>query len=107
MRDHHEFGIAAEAALDGLKRHLIAHGEEEHVAFEIEQQNGVLNVLFDHPGAGLVISPNTPSHQMWISAPVTSFKLTWDSKVEEFILPRTGETLIRLVERLIGERRAA
>lgn len=99
--------MAAEAALQGLKRHLIAHGEEEQIAFEVEQQKGVLSVLFDHPGAGFVISPNTPLHQIWISAPATSLKLQWDSRMEEFILPRTGETLIALVERLIGERRAA
>ncbi|MGA2907370.1 MAG: frataxin domain-containing protein [Terracidiphilus sp.] len=107
MRNHFEFGIAAEAALDGLKRHLIAHGEEEQVVFEVEQQKGILNVLFDHPGVKFVIAPNMPLHQIWISAPATSFMLNWDSGVEEFILPRTGETLIGLVERLIGERRAA
>lgn len=107
MQNDHEFGIAAEAALDGLKRRLIVHGEEEHVAFEVEKQKGFLNVLFDHPGIGFVISPNTPLHQIWIAASATSFKLNWDSRMEEFILPRTGETLIALVERLIGERRAA
>lgn len=99
--------MAAEAALQGLKRRLIEHGEEEQIAFEVEQQNGVLNVHFDHPGAGFVISTNTPLHQIWISAPSASFQLQWDSRMEEFILPRTGETLIVLVERLIGERRAA
>ncbi len=107
MRNHFEFGIAAEAALNGLKRHLITHGEEEQVAFEVEQQMGVLSVLFDHPGVKFVIAPNKPLHQIRISAPATSFMLNWDSRVEEFILPRTGETLIGLVERLIGERQAA
>jgi iron donor protein CyaY len=107
VQNDHEFGIAAGAALDGLKRHLIVRGDEEQVAFEVEQRNGVLNVLFDHHGARFVIRSNTPLHQIWISALATSFKLNWDSRMEEFILPRTGETLIALVERLIGERRAA
>ncbi|MGB8028914.1 MAG: frataxin domain-containing protein [Terracidiphilus sp.] len=107
MQNNHEFGIAAGAALDGLKRHLIVHEEDDQVAFEVEQQKGALNILFDHPGAGFVIAPNTPLHQIWISAPTTSFKLNWDSRMEEFILPPTGETLIALVERLIVEHRAA
>jgi CyaY protein len=107
VQNDREFDIAAVAALDGLKRRLIVHGEEEHVAFEVEQQKSVLNVLFDHPGTGFVISPNPPLRQMWISGQANRFKLQWGSRMEEFILPRTGETLIALVERLIGERRAA
>jgi iron donor protein CyaY len=101
------FRTAAEAALAGLKRHLILRGEEEQIAFEVEQRNGVLNVLFDHSGSRFVIRSNAPLHQIWISALATSFKLNWDSRMEEFILPRTGETLIALVERLVGERHAA
>ncbi len=107
VQNDQEFGIAAEAALDGLKRHLVARGEEEPAVFEVERRKGKLNVLFDHPDARFEISPNTPLHQIWICALATSFKLNWDSRMEEFILPRTGETLIALVERLIGERRAA
>jgi frataxin-like iron-binding protein CyaY len=107
VRNDREFEIAAGAALDGLKRHLIIHEEDERAAFEVEQRNGGLNVLFDHPGARFVITPTTPMHQIYISAPASSFMLNWDSRMEEFILPRTGETLIALVERLIGERRAA
>ena len=106
MQKDHEFGIAAESALEGLKRHLIVHGEHEHIAFEVEKQNGVLNVQFDHPGARFEIKSNTPLHQIWISERTTSLKLNWNSRIEEFILPRTGETLIALVERLIGERHA-
>jgi CyaY protein len=44
--------------------------------------------------------------QIWISALGTSFKLDWASKLEEFVLPRTGETLRALVDRLIGEHHA-
>jgi CyaY protein len=106
MPDEQDFRRAAEAALGNLKRHLYAREEAEQAGFEVEEQGGVLNVLFEDPAARFVITPNTPMRQIWISALATSFKLDWDSKLEEFILPRTGETLSALVDRLIGEHHA-
>jgi hypothetical protein len=41
--------------------------------------------------------------QVWISALATSFKLDWNSSAAAFTLPRTGEKLIPLIDRLIGE----
>ena len=75
--------------------------------FEVEEQSGVLNVLFEEPGARFVITPNTPVRQIWISALATSFKLDWNPATGAFILPRTGEPLIALVDRLIGEHHTA
>ena len=106
MQDEQEFRRAAEAALDGLKRHLIAREEDEQADFEVEEQSGVLNVLFDDPGARFVITPNAPVRQIWISALSTSFKLDWNPATGAFILARTGEPLIALVDRLIGEHHA-
>ena len=105
MRDDTEFRRAADAALDGLKQHLIEREEESGSEFEVEEQGGVLNVLFEQPGGKFVITPNAPVRQIWISALATSFKLDWDSRMEKFIYPRTGETLITLVDRLIEEKR--
>ena len=102
MIDEQEFRRAAEGALELLKRHLIAREEEDDAGFEVEEQNGVLNVLFDEPPGKFVITPNTPVRQIWISALSTSFKLDWDGAA--FVLPRTGEKLIPLVDRLIQER---
>jgi CyaY protein len=104
MIDEQEFRRVAESALDALKRHLIQREEEEDPGFEVEEQNGVLNVLFDEPPGKFVITPNTPVRQVWISALSTSFKLDWDSAASAFILPRSGEKLIPLVDRLIQER---
>lgn len=103
MQDEQEFRRTAEAALDGLKRHLFSREEDEQADFEVEEQGGVLNVLFEEPGAKFVITPNTPVRQIWISALATSFKLDWNPAAGTFILPRTGEPLIALVDRLIGE----
>lgn len=103
MPDEHVFLRSAEAALAGLKRHLIEREQHAKAAFEIEEQGGSLNILFEDPGARFVITPNAPLQQIWIEALSKSSKLNWDSGMEEFILPNTGETLIAVVDRLIGE----
>jgi len=105
MMDEVEFRKLAEAALDALLKHLIAREEEVEAAFEVEGQNGLLNVVFEEPPSKFVITPNAPIQQIWISALSTSFKLDWDAKAQDFVLPRTGEKLIPLVDRLIGEYR--
>ena len=104
MMDELEFRRTAESALDALKRHLIEREEDEDAGFEVEEQNGVLNVLFEDPPGKFVITPNTPVRQIWISALSTSFKLDWDAKASTFVLPRTGEQMMPLVDRLIQER---
>ncbi len=103
MLDELEFRRVAESALDSLKQHLIEREEEENAGFEVEEQNGVLNVLFEAPTAKFVITPNTPVRQIWISALATSFKLDWDASAGAFLLPRTGEQLEALIDRLIQE----
>ena len=101
--DELEFRRAAEDALDALKKHLIIREEEDEAGFEVEEQSGVLNILFEEPPGKFVVTPNTPVRQIWISALSTSFKLDWDAGAAVFILPRTGEKLIPLVDRLIDE----
>ena len=103
MLDELEFRRQAEVALEKLKQHLIEREEELESGFEVEEQNGVLNVLFEEPAGKFVITPNAPVRQIWISALSTSFKLDWDAAATAFVLPRTSEALTPLVDRLIGE----
>jgi CyaY protein len=103
MLDELEFRRLVEIALNALKQHLIEREEEDEAGFEVEEQNGVLNVTFEDPPAKFVITPNTPVRQVWISALSTSFKLDWDQAAGAFVLPRTGEQLEPLVDRLIRE----
>ena len=103
MQDETEFRRASDAAIEMLKQHLITREEDDDAGFEVEEQNGVLNVLFEEPPGKFVVTPNTPMRQIWISALSTSFKLDLDVKMEQFIFPRTGEPLITLVDRLIAE----
>jgi CyaY protein len=103
MMDESLFRRVAEAALDSLMEHLIAREAEAEAGFEVDEQNGVLKIAFEEPEGTFVITPNAPVRQIWISALSTSFKLDWDEAASAFILPRTGEHLMALVDRLIGE----
>ena len=104
MMDDVEFRKAAETALAALLQHLIAREEEDESGFEVEGgQGGLLNVLFEEPPGKFVITPNAPIQQIWISALSTSFKLDWNPAAAAFVLPRTGEQLIPLLDRLIAE----
>jgi len=71
--------------------------------FEAEEQNGVLNVVFEEPPAKFVITPNAPVRQIWISALATSFKLDWQEDRGEFVHPRDGLALKPLIAKLINQ----
>lgn len=102
MLDEATFRRESDSALEALKQSLI-RAEEEAGGFETEEKNGVLNVLFDDGSAKFVFTPNTPVRQVWISAQSTSFKLEWSDSSHAFTLPRTGEDLRSLTERLLRE----
>ncbi len=97
--DETTFRREADRALHALKQSLIE--AEEDGGFEVEENSGVLNVVFDDPKGKFVFTPNTPVRQIWISALSTSFKLDWNG--EAFALAKTGEILLPLTERLLRE----
>jgi frataxin len=101
MLDEATFRRHSDAAMDALKKSLI--DAEEEGGFEVEEQGGVLNILFDEPPGKFVITPNTPPRQVWISALSTSFKLDWSEAAKSFVLAKTGETLAAVVDRVIQE----
>lgn len=103
MLDEQEFRRVSEASIHALKQELTARQKEGDAGFELEEQSGALHVLFQEQGGKFIVAPNAPARQMWISALATSFRLDWDSAAHDFILPRTGEALIPLVQRLIEE----
>ena len=105
--DESQFRRVAEAALDSLMQHLMMREAEAEAGFEVDEQNGVVKVAFEEPVGTFVITPNAPVRQIWISALSTSFKLDWDETASAFILPRSGEHLMALVDRLIGEHLAS
>ena len=93
-----EFAARADEALDSLQRGLMDLADRE--GFEVELQGGVLNVYFDEPAeARFVVSPNAPVRQIWVSALVRSYKLSWSADRGTFELD--GEPLPALIERLV------
>ena len=95
-----EFRKQSDAALERLNRSLDVVAEKYDA--EVMFQNGVLTIEVDEPTPGkMVISPNAPVRQIWISALSRSFKLDWSG--EAFVLTATGEPLDTLIGRLIGE----
>jgi len=92
-----DFRIRADHALEDLQRALLPVADEE--GFEVELQNGVLQIVFEEPSATkFVVSPNAPVRQIWLSAMSRSYKLTWSSERSVFELD--GESLNGLVQRL-------
>jgi CyaY protein len=101
MIDEATFRHESDRALEALKQALFR--AEEAGGFETDEKNGVLNVLFEDGAAKFVFTPNTPVRQVWISALSTSYKLEWDAAAGAFTLPKTGEDLRTLTERLLRE----
>ena len=73
-----EFGRLSAASLEALNRGLDRVADEHEV--EILYQSGVLTLEIEEPTMSkILISPNSPARQVWISAQSTSFKLDWSS----------------------------
>ena len=93
-----EFAARADEALEALQRGLMDLADRE--GFEVELQGGVLNIYFEEPTeTRFVVSPNAPVRQIWVSALVRSYKLSWSAERGAFELE--GEPLPALITRLI------
>jgi CyaY protein len=92
-----DFRLRADHALEDLQKALLPIADQK--GFEVELQNGVLQVIFDEPSpAKFVVSPNAPVRQIWLSAISRSYKLSWSPERAAFELD--GESLNALVTRL-------
>ena len=101
--DEATFRRESDRALEALTQSLITAGDDSG-RFEFEDNNGVMNVLFENGTSKFVVTPNTPVRQIWISAQSTSYKLEWNASTSAaFVLSKTGEALKPLVQRLLRE----
>jgi len=92
-----DFRVKSDEALESARRALLALADSE--GFEVELQNGVLNIVFEEPTeARFVVSPNAPVRQIWVSAMARSYKLSWMPDAGAFAID--GETLVQLLDRL-------
>ena len=92
-----EFRVKSDEALESARRALLPLADT--AGFEVELQNGVLNLVFEEPSeTKFVVSPNAPVRQIWVSAMARSYKLSWAPDVGAFVLD--GETLPQLLDRV-------
>jgi iron donor protein CyaY len=95
-----DFRVKADEALESAQHALLPLADEE--GFEVELQNGVLQILFEEPvESKFVVSPNAPVRQVWVSAMSRSYKLPWSGAHGAFALD--GEPLNTLLERLVRQ----
>src|SRR4051794_32611770 len=93
-----EFRTKSVQALEDARRALLPLADTGD-GFEVELQNGVLNLVFEEPSEmKFVVSPNAPVRQIWVSAMARSYKLAWAPELGAFALE--GESLSQLLERL-------
>ena len=102
MIDESTFRRESDRALESLKQSLIA-AEDDYGTFEFEDNNGVMNIIFENGSSKFVITPNTPIRQVWVSAQATSYKLDWSEATSAFTLSKTAEDLKSLTQRLLRE----
>jgi len=93
-----EFRLKSDEALQQARRALMSLADAD-AGFELELQNGVLNLVFEEPSeTKFVVSPNAPVRQVWVSAMGKSYKLPWSPEQASFVI--NGETLSQLLDRL-------
>ena len=93
-----EFRTKSVQALEDARRALLPLADTGD-GFEVELQNGVLNLVFEEPSEmKFVVSPNAPVRQIWVSAMARSYKLAWAPELGAFALD--GEALPKFLERL-------
>jgi frataxin-like iron-binding protein CyaY len=93
-----DFRVKSVQALEDARRALLPLADTGE-GFEVELQNGVLNLVFEEPSEmKFVVSPNAPVRQIWVSAMARSYKLSWVPETGAFALD--NETLPQLLERL-------
>ena len=92
-----EFRVKSDEALNAARHALLPLADSE--GFEVELQNGVLQVVFEEPTESkFVVSPNAPVRQIWVSAMARSYKLSWSPELSSFALD--GEPLPKMLDRL-------
>jgi iron donor protein CyaY len=97
MLTEQEFRVRSDQALEQARRALLPLADQ--AGFEVELQDGVLNLVFEEPGeAKFVVSPNAPVRQIWVSAMARSYKLPWSAEKQAFAID--AETLSQLLDRL-------
>jgi iron donor protein CyaY len=95
-----EFKVECDRAIEELYKSL---GEASNdLDFDPDMNQGALTISFDEPPGRFVVSPQSPVHQIWVSAESKSFKFAWNGAA--FVLPDTGETLKAMIAGALSRR---
>lgn len=97
-----EFQQRTEKAIAELERVFAELAEVRDIDVQIE--GGVLSVNFEEGEPGkFIVSPNSYTRQLWVSARMSSHKFDWSDDAGGFALAGTGETLKQVMTRLTQE----
>jgi iron donor protein CyaY len=97
-----EFQQHCEQAIADLERAFGDLAEERDMDVQVE--GGVLSVGFEEGEPGkFIVSPNSYTRQLWVSARMSSHKFDWSSETGQFELAGSNETLRQVMTRLTLE----
>ncbi|MGH9559296.1 MAG: frataxin domain-containing protein [Bryobacteraceae bacterium] len=98
--EEQEFRTLAQDALKTLYRKLSAASDE--FEFEPGFKAGSIEIEFAPGKTALIVTPNVPGEQVWVSANSKNLKLDWDWVQNAFVLPASGQTLTEIVAEAIS-----
>ena len=95
-----EFQFECDRAISTLYKAL-GEASNDH-DFDPDMNQGALTVSFEDPPGRFVVSPQSPVHQIWVSAESRSFKFAWNGS--GFVLPDSGESLMAMIAGALSRR---
>ena len=102
MIDEATFRRESDRALESLKQSLIA-AEDDDGTFEFEDNNGVMNIIFENGSSQIRHHPQHPHPPGLDLRPGHQLQTRWSEAAHAFTLPKTGEDLKTLTQRLLRE----
>ena len=101
MMDEQEYKKHADQAMQDVSTQL-SHAAETD-PYEVDFNNGNVVIEFTDPPAKFVVSQQTATRQIWVSALSKSFKLDYDPELTTFVIKDTGQTLLSLLRQAIAK----
>jgi iron donor protein CyaY len=93
---------AFRAAAAGTLHHLTACLDELDADVDVRSTPGNLQVLFEDSGATFVLSQQTPTHELWLSANLRAWH--FHTRGGRWLERDTGQPLVEVFEGLVSEK---
>ena len=85
--------------LDTKLSALIDTGEE----FDVERSGDVMKIVFED-GEQYIITPQSPTSQLWLSANYAGHRFNWSDDVSDWTNEKTGERFTHALSYLLGNK---